>query len=590
MAGTLSRFQKYMVGRKYMLPGALVMSALSTLVSMLPLIFIWLIASEYLDPTSGNPQSQVNTYAWIALGTAVGGLAMYFLALTLSHLAAFRVEVEMRRQSMEKIVSMPLGFFDNNTCGKIRKIIDDNAGTTHTFLAHQMPDLAGSILMPAAALILIFVFDWRLGLACLVPLLGAVVTMGFMMGTQGRKFMKIYMDSLEDMNTEAIEYVRGIPVVKVFQQTVYSFKNFHKAISSYRKMVYRYTMNWEKPMSAYMVIIHGFVFILIPITILLIGNSSNYTDTIIDLLFYILITPLFAQSVMKSMYMNQAMGQAKEALDRIDELTEGEPLVEPSDPKPIKGNEIRFKDVSFGYTGTGQKAVDGISFTVPEGKTFALVGPSGSGKTTIARLVPRFWDVDKGKVMVGGADVRDVRSKELMDNVSFIFQNTRLFKTTLKENIRYGNPDASDREIAAALDKAQCREIIDRLPKGLETKIGIKGTYLSGGEQQRIALARAILKDSPIVVLDEATAFADPDNEHLIQKALRKLTKGKTMLMIAHRLTSVIGVDRILVIEDGKISEQGNHKDLLEKKGLYARMWEEYQRSVAWTFGKGGSQ
>lgn len=583
---TLSRLQAYMSGRKALLPTALILSAISSLTGILPFIYIWLIIKELLVSPTESSQALINTYAWWALGTAVGGVVLYFLALTLSHLAAFRVETNMRRQAMKKIVQLPLGFFDNNTSGRIRKIIDDNASITHTFLAHQLPDLAGTILVPLASLVLIIVFDWRLGLACLIPIIAAMTIMGSMMGERGRHFMQSYMDSLEDMNTEAVEYVRGIPVVKVFQQTIFSFKNFHKSIRRYKDMVYHYTLMWEKPMAAYTVIIHGFVYILIPVAILMIGNSGNYADVLLDLFFYILITPVFAQSIMKSMHLSHAMRQATEAVNRVEELTNVEPLYVAPDPKPVKSHEISFKEVSFSYPGSEQKAIDNISFTIPEGKTFALVGASGSGKTTIARLVPRFWDVDAGKVTIGGTDVKNIYPKELMQHVSFVFQNTRLFKTSLLENIRYGNSHATPAAIEHAVESAQCREIISKLPEGLETKIGTEGTYLSGGEQQRIALARAILKNAPIVVLDEATAFADPENEHLIQKALGKLTKGKTVLMIAHRLTSVTDVDSILVIDKGKIAEHGTHYELLDKQGLYARMWNEYQRSIQWTIRK----
>jgi ATP-binding cassette subfamily B protein IrtA len=583
---TLSKLQTYMAGRKALLPGALALSAISSLMGMLPFIFIWLIVRELFKSQAESSQELINTYAWCAMGTAIGGVLVYFLALTLSHLAAFRVETNMRRQAMQKIVKLPFGFFDGNTSGRIRKIIDDNASVTHTFLAHQMPDLAGSILMPIASLVLIFVFDWRLGLACLIPIIAAMMIMSFMMGKRGRHFMKTYMDALEDMNTEAVEYVRGIPVVKVFQQTVFSFKNFHNSITRYKDMVSQYTMMWEKPMSAFTVIIQGFVYILVPVALLLIGNSGDYSGVLLDLIFYVLITPVFAQSIMKNMYMNQATGQATEAVNRIEDLTNAEPLAMAPNPLPIRGHEISFKEVSFSYPGSEQKAIDNISFTIPEGKTYALVGASGSGKTTIARLVPRFWDADTGQIAIGGIDVKDIAPKELMQHVSFVFQNTRLFKTTLLENIRYGNPHATNEAVEHAVNLAQCREIINRLPEGLNTKIGTEGTYLSGGEQQRIALARAILKDAPIVVLDEATAFSDPENEHLIQKALGKLTKGKTVLMIAHRLTSVMDVDSILVIDKGKVAEQGNHHELINRQGLYAGMWNEYQKSIQWTIGK----
>ncbi len=575
-----------MSGRKALLPSALALSAISSLMGMLPFIFIWLIAGELFKSQADSSPELINTYAWYAMGTAVGGICLYFLALMLSHLAAFRAETNMRRQAMQKIVQLPLGFFDTNTSGRIRKIIDDNASVTHTFLAHQMPDLAGSIMMPIASLVLIFVFDVWLGLACLFPIITAMIIMSSMMGKRGRHFLKKYMDALEEMNTEAVEYVRGIPVVKVFQQTVFSFKNFYNSITRYKEMVSEFTMMREKPMSAYTVIIHGFVYVLVPVAILLMGNSGNLAGVLLDLIFFILITPVFAQSVMKNMYMNQAIGQASEAVNRIETLTNVDPL--PVAPNPIsgRGHEISFFGASFTYPGSVQKAIDDISFTIPQGKTYALVGASGSGKTTIARLVPRFWDADTGQVTIGGSDVKEIAPKELMAHVSFVFQNTRLFKTTLLENIRYGNPHATAQAIEQAVDLAQCREIIDKLPDGLNTRIGTQGTYLSGGEQQRIALARAILKDAPIVVLDEATAFSDPENEHLIQKALGKLTQGKTVLTIAHRLTSVVDVDSILVIDKGKIAEQGNHHELINRQGVYAGMWNEYQKSIQWTIGK----
>ncbi len=575
-----------MVGRKALLPAALLMSAISTLAGILPYVFIWLIARELLTVSNEISELRINTYAWWAMGTAISGIVLYFLALALSHLAAFRAEGQIRQQAMQKIIKMPLGFFDNNTSGRIRKIIDDNASVTHGFLAHQMPDLAGTVLMPTFTLALIFIFDWQLGLACLIPVLAAIAIMGFMMGSKGQYFMKMYMNSLEKMNSEAVEYVRGIPVVKVFQQTVFSFKNFHSSIIKYKDMVSLYTHNWEKPMSTYTVIIHGFAFFLVPVAILQIGNSDNVAKVLVNLLFYVLISPVFAQSIMRSMYLNQAMGQASEAVNRIEQLTDAEPLLQAENPVPINSHGVQFEDVSFSYPGAKQKAIDGISFNIPEGKTYALVGASGSGKTTIARLVPRFWDAESGRVCIGGIDVKDVATKELMDNVSFVFQNTKLFKTSLLENILFGKSDASIEAVNRAVDFARCREIIEKLPDGLHTKIGTEGTYLSGGEQQRIALARAILKDAPIVVLDEATAFADPENEHLIQEALGKLAQGKTVLMIAHRLTSVQDVDKILVVDEGKIVEQGTHTELLAQKGLYSRMWAEYQRSAQWTIGK----
>ena len=572
--------------RKVLLPAAMLLSALSALAGMLPYILIWLIVRELLEHGEITSSGNVVTYAWWAAGMAVASIVLYFAALMSSHLAAFRVESNLRKEAMRQIVRMPLGFFDINTSGRIRKIIDDNAGVTHSFLAHQLPDLAATFLVPLVAAILIFVFDWILGLACIVPVIIAMLVMGFMMNAEGRQFMKSYMTSLEEMNTEAVEYVRGIPVVKVFQQTIYSFKNFNRCIMNYNKMVFGYTRMWEKPMSLYTVIINGFVFFLAPLAILLIGYSGNYASVLLNFFLFVLITPVFSQSIMKSMYLNQALGQASEAIGRLENLVAYEHLTVVEHPQPVKEFSIQFEKVSFSYPGANQKAVDDVSFTIPQGNTVALVGASGGGKTTIARLVPRFWEATEGKVLIGGINVREIAPEELMKYISFVFQNTKLFKTSLLENIKYGNPDATMEEVERAVDMAQCREIINKLPLGLNTKIGTEGTYLSGGEQQRIVLARAILKNAPIIVLDEATAFADPENEHLIQQALKELTKGKTVLMIAHRLSSITDADNILVIDKGKIAEQGTHANLLGKQGIYYHMWNEYQQSVRWTIGK----
>lgn len=586
---TLSKLQAYMGNRKVLLPVAMTLSALSVLGGLLTFLFIWLIVRALFTGKSIELSlGQVMTYAWWATAMAVGSVVVYFCALTFSHLAAFRVESNLRREAMRKIVRMPLGFFDRNTSGQIRKIIDDNASITHSFLAHQMPDLAATLLTPLAAFVLIFVFDWRFGVASMVPILASVAVMGFKMKTTGRQFMQSYMTALEEMNTEAVEYVRGIPVVKVFQQTVFSFKNFYGSIQKYNQMVFSYTVSWEKPMSVYTVMINGFVFLLAPVAILLIGYSGNYAAVLLNFFLFILVTPVFSQCIMRSMYLNQALEQAGEAICRLDKLTDYMQLPVMADIVKMNQFDVGFNQVSFSYPGTAKKVLDGISFSIPEGKTVALVGASGSGKTTIARLLPRFWDVNEGSVTIGGVDVKYIGQRELMEHIAFVFQNTRLFKTTLLENIRYGNPGATLNQVNRAVDMAQCRDIIDKQPLGFDTKIGTEGTYLSGGEQQRIILARAILKNAPVVVLDEATAFADPENEHLIHQALTELTKGKTVLMIAHRLTSIIDVDNILVINEGKIIEQGTHMELLARQGVYYKMWNEYQQSACWTIGKGG--
>ena len=568
--------------RKVLLPAAMLLSALSALAGMLPYILIWLIVRELLEHGEITSSGNVVTYAWWAAGMAVASIVLYFAALMSSHLAAFRVESNLRKEAMRQIVRMPLGFFDINTSGRIRKIIDDNAGVTHSFLAHQLPDLAATFLVPLVAAILIFVFDWILGLACIVPVIIAMLVMGFMMNAEGRQFMKSYMTSLEEMNTEAVEYVRGIPVVKVFQQTIYSFKNFHRCIMNYNKMVFGYTRMWEKPMSLYTVIINGFVFFLAPLAILLIGYSGNYASVLLNFFLFVLITPVFSQSIMKSMYLNQALGQASEAIGRLENLVAYEYLTVVEHPQPVKEFSIQFEKVSFSYPGANQKAVDDVSFTIPQGNTVALVGASGGGKTTIARLVPRFWEATEGKVLIGGINVREIAPEELMKYISFVFQNTKLFKTSLLENIKYGNPDATMEEVERAVDMAQCREIINKLPLGLNTKIGTEGTYLSGGEQQRIVLARAILKNAPIIVLDEATAFADPENEYKMQQALQHLIKNKTVIIIAHRLSSIVSAQQIVVLKEGSIAQIGTHQKLSSIPGVYRQMWEAYTDAFQW--------
>jgi ATP-binding cassette, subfamily B, bacterial IrtA/YbtP len=579
----LKRLQKYMGNRKILLHLSLTTSALSAALGIAPYISIWLIARELLTNGGQIAGTSAVNYAWWALAMAIFSILLYFAAVVLSHLVAFRVERNIRRETMRKVVNMPLGFFDKNSSGRIRKIIDEDSSSTHSFLAHQLPDIAGSFVLPLATIVLIIAFQWRLGLACLVPLLLAFGTMAYMMRGTSRVFQKKYMDALEEMSTEAVEYVRGIPVVKVFQQTIFSFKRFHGSILRYNDLVKKYTDNWESPLSFYSVIVQSFAFFLIPTAILLVGNDADLTTILVNMFLYVLITPVLASTIMKSMHMGQNFFMAGEAIDRIEGLTNVSPLPAAKKPQKISHCEVAFNNVTFRYPDADKNAVDGVSFTIPEGNTFALVGASGSGKTTIAKLIPRFWDVLEGSVSLGGTDVREVSKQGLMEHVSFVFQNTRLFKSTLRENITYGKTDATEEQIREALKLAQCTEIVDRLPDGLDTRLGAEGTYLSGGEQQRIALARAFLKNAPIVVLDEATAFADPENERLIQKALQELMKGKTVLMIAHRLTSIQDADRIFVIDKGRIAEEGRHTELLNKGGTYHRMWNEYQEAVEWT-------
>lgn len=578
----LSRFTPYMGNKKSLLPLALVLSGLSAILNMIPFVLVWYIAREILNNPNTTDLSNVGNYSWLAFGCAIAGVVVYFGALMSSHLAAFRVEVGLQKVGMKKIMNMPLGFFDQYSSGKLRKIVNDGAGTTHTFLAHQLPDMAGTMLSPVILLVLIFTMNWRMGLASLVPIILGFITMKFMTSTKGKEFQRQYYDSLEEMGAESVEYVRGIPVVKTFGQSIFSFKRFYNSIIKYKEMVHAYTLLWRSPMSFYTIIMQSAAFFLIPMGILLIGNGNNIALVLSDYIFYLLISPTFTMLLMKSMYFQQNSMIAKQAIDRLDNLFDYPEMNYSNNPERIKENTIEFKNVVFSYAGAEKRAVDGISFKLNEGETVALVGASGGGKTTIARLAARFFDVEKGEVLVGGVNVKDIGKKELMNHISFVFQNTRLFKGTLKENIVFGKENVTAKDINNAIDLSQSRTIIEEHEDGLETVIGSKGTYLSGGEQQRIALARAIVKDAPIVLLDEATAFADPENEHLIQKALKELSRGKTTLMIAHRLTSVKNVDRILVIDNGQIAEQGTHDELIAKDGLYKVMWDEYQQSIAW--------
>ena len=571
-----------MGGHKYLLPCSVALSAVNGLLSLVPFVLLWLVVRTLLTAKGNLSDTPLIDYALWAFIISVSNVLLYFLALMLSHLAAFRIETNMRRKAMQRLMRAPLGYFDGQNTGRMRKIIDEDSGQTHTFVAHLLPDVASCVVAPIGVIVLLFTVDWQLGVAAMIPLVGAIGIMGYMMNPKNNQFQRLYLDAQEKMGAEAVEYVRGIPVVKVFQQTVFSFKRFYDSIISYRDLVIKCTLVWRTPMSFYILAINAFAFFLVPTAIILIGHGGDTTTIIANVILYVVIAPLIAANVMKAMYLSQDLFLANEAVERLEQLTHIAPLSQQDDPKRAEGYDIRFDDVSFRYEGAEKDAVSHINLTIPEGKTVALVGASGSGKTTIARLIPRFWDVCHGSVTIGGVDVRNMRKEELMRNVSFVFQNTRLFKTSLIENLRYGNPGATTDQINRAIDLSQSREIIDRLPQGVDTIIGAEGTYLSGGEQQRIVLARAILKDAPIVVLDEATAFADPENEQLIRKALAHLTQGKTVLMIAHRLTTVQDADSIVVVNNGEIVEQGTHEELLSKEKYYHRMWNEYQQSVSW--------
>lgn len=564
-----------------------ILSGLSSILSIVPFICVWFVIRDVLNVLPDFTQAaETAKFGWIAVGFAIASIALYLAALVCSHFAAFRVEKNMRKAAMHKIVNLPLGYFNENTSGKLRKVIDDNAGLTHAFLAHQMPDISGAVVMPLAIFAVLFIFDWRLGVSCVILLLFSLLFLKKMMGGDRAQCMKHYMNALEEMNTAAVEYVRGIPVVKVFQQTVYSFKNFHASITKYWNFAEEFALSCRVPLVGFILTIHAPSLFLIPIGILLILSAADYKGLLLDLIFYMLFAPLCAVMMGKIMTAGESIMAAKEALNRVYEITQAKTLVDGKTAGGMKDYSISFENVTFTYPGNQQPAVHQVSFTVPQGKTYALVGSSGGGKTTLASLVLRFWDVNAGCVKLGGIDVRDFPEKDLMTKIAFVFQNTKLFKTSLLDNICAAKPTASRQDALYAAHMAQCDEILEKMPQGIDTIVGTDGVYLSGGEQQRIALARAILKDAPIIILDEATAFADPENEYQIQKAFEQLTKGKTVLMIAHRLSSIKDVDCILVMKKGEIVEQGSHDSLLRQNGVYANMWQEYQTSISWKIKK----
>lgn len=565
-----------------------VLSGVSAVLSVLPYVCVWFVVQGLLQ--EGNTSGSTR-YAWLAVGFAVGSILLYFLALICTHLAAFRTTTNMRKEAMHHIVALPMGYFSQHASGRLRKIIDDNAALTEGFLAHQLPDLTAAVVMPVVVVIVIFAFDWRMGLCCLAPMVLSVVFLRQMMGGDNAQFMGKYMTALEAMNKEAVEFIRGIPVVKIFQQTIFSFKNFHAAIEDYQRFAAGYALQCRLPLVGFTVSLNAAFVLLIPVAVFMVSGTTGAAtakEVVLDFFFYVLFTPVCATMMNRVMFAGEQLMAAQDAVGRVVAILEEAPLPEPGAPKLPQDAQVRFEDVCFTYPGAEKRALDGVSFRVPTGHTVALVGASGSGKSTAVSLIPRFYDAESGRVLLGGVDVRDIDKRVLMEQVAYVFQNTRLFKASLRDNIRAARPEASDEAVYEAAQAAQCEDIIARLPQGLDTLVGPGGTYLSGGENQRIALARAILKDAPVIVLDEATAFADAENEYRIQRAFEALTKGKkTVLMIAHRLTTIQNADEILVFEKGKIIERGNHAELLALHGRYAHMWQVYQETASGDTRKG---
>ncbi len=582
--GNIAQLLDFAGNRKILTYIGCALSALSMLVSFAPYLCIWLVARDLLAVAPNwSEASNIGNYGWAALVFAIISIVLYFAALMCTHLAAFRCASNMRKQTTEHLMNTALGYFDTHASGALRRVVDGCASETEGLLAHKIPDTAGSLAMIVGMLVLFFIFDWRLGLVCLVPVIISILCMFYMMGGRGMEFMTKYQDALVRMNQTGTEYVRGIPVVKVFQQTVYSFKAFYDAIQDFSHMAREYAVTWCRiPQSLSLTVINGAVVFLIPVVLLLLPGETNWGVFIADVAFYAIFTAIIPTAMTRVMFMSEAAQVSVDALQRIKGILKA-PIIEPvsAGKMPVDAS-IVFDRVSFAYEGADRNALEEITFSVPSGSTVALVGPSGSGKSSAAALVPRFWDVLRGSVSVGGVDVRAIDPKVLMDKVAFVFQSNRLFKQSILENVRASRPDATREEVLEALHAAQCDDIIVKLPEGIDTVYGTKNVYLSGGEVQRLMLARAILKQADIVVLDEATAFADPENEALIQKAFNKLTQGRTVLMIAHRLSTVRNADCIVVLSEGRVAEQGTHKELLDYGGLYARMWADYERAATW--------
>ena len=581
----LQRLLGYAGKHKYLTYVSWILSALSALLALVPYWYIWQVIREVLSvaPDFGQAQNLVRN-GWMAVLVAVAAVLVYIAALMCSHMGAFRIATNLRLAAMEHIVRLPLGAAEQFGSGRLRKIVNESSAATETYLAHQLSDRAGAIATPCGLLVLLLVFDWRLGLLSLVPVSLAFLVMMLMTGARMRQKMKEYQNALDDMSNEAVEYVRGIPVVKTFGQTIFSFKKFKDSIDRYRVWVIAYTKELRLPMMLYTAAVNG-VFVFLIAGALLLTRGGVTPEFLLNLMFYIIITPIISVTLTRIMFQSENAMIVDDALQRIDSVLNLLPLKEASHPRHPKDGSVELSHIQFSYDGENE-VLKGISLKIPAGQKAAFVGPSGGGKTTLANVIARFFDPQGGSVKIGGVDVRDIPKEELMNTVSFVFQNSRLIKASILDNVRLGRPDATREEVLSALHNAQCDDILEKLPRGMDTVVGTRGVYLSGGEQQRIAIARVMLKNAPILILDEATAFADPDNESRVQAAFSRLSQGKTVIMIAHRLSTVANADQIYVIQEGKIAEQGTSRELLEQNGLFRRMWDNYQTSVQWKVAK----
>ncbi len=581
----LSRLMGYAGGHKILTYLSWVLSVMSALLALVPFWYIWRIIHDILEVSPDfSKAGNVTSYGWSAVLFAVISIVVYITALMCSHMSAFRVAANIRKELMQYITALPLGVTEKYGSGKLRRIVNTSSTATETYLAHRLPDKAGAIATPIGLLFLLLAFDWRLGILSLVPVVLGFLIMMKMTGKDMEQKMKEYQNALSDMSNEAVEYVRGVPVVKTFGQTIFSFKRFKATIDNYEKWVIAYTKGLRLPMMFYTTAINGvFAFLIAGGIIFTRGGITN--ELLLNLIFYIVITPVIGTTLTKIMFMSEDAMIVGDAINRIDEVLNEKPLFVSRVNNAPKDNSITLEHVSYSYDGK-KNALNDISLSIKAGQTIALIGASGGGKTTLANIVTRFFDPQKGRILIGNIDIRDIPKETLMNKVSFVFQNSRLIKTSILENVKMAKPNATREEVAHALKAAQCLDIIEKLPNGIDTVVGTKGVYLSGGEQQRIAIARAILKNAPILILDEATAFADPDNEVRVQQALTALSKGKTVIMIAHRLSSITNADCIYVLQDGKIVESGTHSGLIEKNGIFTRMWKNYSEAAAWKIAK----
>ena len=582
----LAQLMGYAGNHRYLTYLSLLLSTVSAVLALFPFLFLFFIIRELIQTAPNYVlATHVVHNGWMAVLFALLSILVYVAALMCSHLSAFRIAGNIRKSLMAHIALLPQGFIEEMGSGKIRRIVNDSSAATETYLAHQLPDMAAAITTPVCMVLMLFLFDWRFGLVSLIPIFLGFAAMFRMIGPQMAADMKNYSDALADMNNEAVEYVRGIPVVKTFGQTVHSFKRFKGTIDSYYNFSVSYCKKCRPPMLLYTVFINSAFAFLIALALILAGGKAVTQSVLLNFVFYVIFTPIISTAMSKVMYISENGMIVADALKRIHSILDAEPLSEPEQGRTPADNSIAFENVSFRYPGGTANALKDVTLRAEAGETVALVGPSGGGKTTAAGLISRFWDVSGGVIRIGGVNVKEIPKDVLADTVSYVFQDSRLLKASILENVRLSRPSASRLEVEQALHEAQCDDIIAKLPKGLDTVIGTKGVYLSGGEQQRIAIARAILKNAPILILDEASAFADPENEALVQRAFERLAQGKTVVMIAHRLTTVKNAKRIFVLQEGRLTESGNHEALVAQGGLYAKMWKDYQTSVNWKVG-----